>query len=53
MDFSPVPRILAADRLNEGLVIRFENGQCAFYSTLFLFSKLPECEELKETDLEW
>lgn len=47
------PRIVAAERLNTGLVIKFEDGQCAFYSCAFLFSKLPECEQLREADIEW
>lgn len=50
---SDTPRIVQADRLDEGLVIQFENGQCAFYSGAYLFSKLPECEELNEADTEW
>ena len=48
-----VPQIVAADRLNEGLVIKFDDGQCAFFSSAFLFSKLSECEELNEADIEW
>ena len=48
-----VPRIIAAERLNAGLVIKFENGRCAFYSCAFLFSKLSECKELSEADIEW
>ena len=50
---SDVPRIIAADRLHTGLVIKFENGQCAFFSSSFLFSKLPECQQLTEAETEW
>ncbi len=53
MVISGVPRIITAERLNTGLVIRFEDGQCAFYSSAFLFSKLPECKQLREEDIEW
>ena len=53
MVISDAPRITAAERLNEGLVIKFEDGQCAFYSDALLFSKLPECEQLEEAETEW
>lgn len=50
---SSAPRIAVVDRLNDGLVIQFENGACGYYSDAFLFSKLPECAMLKEGDGEW
>ena len=48
-----VPKIVSAERLNNGIVIKFDNGQCGFYTNSFLFSKLPECEELNEAETEW
>ena len=53
MDNIPTPPIVSADRLNEGLVILFADGQCAFYPDAFLFSKLPELPQLDETNLQW
>jgi len=50
---SSAPRIAAANRLNDGLVIKFDTGECGYYSDAFLFSKLPECERLNEEDNEW
>ena len=53
MVLDEVPNIVSAERLNSGIVIRFDDGQCAFYSSILLFSKLPECEKLNEADVEW
>lgn len=53
MIVTEAPRIISAERLNSGVVIRFANGQCGFYPNSFLFAKLPECEELNEADVEW
>lgn len=50
---SSTPRIAIANRVNDGLVIKFDDGQCGFYSDAYLFSKLPECEALNEEDTEW
>lgn len=50
---SGFPEVIAAERLNEGVVIKFADGQCGFYSSAFLFSKLSECEQLDEADVEW
>ncbi len=50
---SEVPEVIAAERLNEGVVIKFSGGQCGFYSSAFLFSKLKECEQLDEAEVEW
>lgn len=50
---SKVPDVIAAERLNEGVVIKFANGHCGFYSSAFLFSKLGESEQLDEAEVEW
>lgn len=46
-------RILFADRLNNGLVLKFEDGRCAFYEAVLLYSMLPLAFELDETELSW
>lgn len=53
MSVPEIPNIISAERLQSGIVIKFDNGQCGFYASSYLFSKLPECEELNETDTEW
>ena len=37
MDIGPQPVIVTADRLNEGLVVLFHDGRCAFYSASLLY----------------
>ena len=46
-------RIVAAEKLNDGVVIKFDDGQCAFYSTLLLHTLLAQAEALDETKLAW
>ena len=46
-------KIVIADRTNDGIIIKFDDGRCAFYSCAFLYSKLAEGEELDEADLLW
>ncbi len=48
-----VPELTHADRLDKGIVIKFSDGKCGFYSNDFLYSKLPESELLDETDVAW
>lgn len=48
-----VPTISAAERLSDGLVIKFQNGQCGLFSAAYLFSKLSDCESLNEDHIEW
>lgn len=40
--------IVAADRLNDGLVILFHDGRCAFYSTSLLYELYPSAIALDE-----
>ena len=50
---TPAPRIIAADQLNDGLVIKFDNGQCGFYSDAYLFSMLGGSQVQNETLVKW
>jgi hypothetical protein len=45
------PRIISADRFNDGLLITFDNGKCAFYSSVLLNAIFSQAEELKEEGL--
>lgn len=47
------PHIVAADRLNNAIVIEFDNGECALYPESFLYSKIKECKQLNEEDVAW
>lgn len=53
MAISEARRIVVADRMNDGLIIKFDDGKCAFYSCALLYENLSKCEELDETDLHW
>lgn len=53
MDISPDARIVVAERLNEGLVVKFVDGKCAFYSAALLYTLLPQAQELDETVTHW
>ena len=53
MHNAEAPHIIAAERLNEGLVIKFADGQCAFYSQNILFWQLSLAEHLDEAAAEW
>ena len=53
MDTIEPRRIVNSDRMNDGLIIKFDNGKCAFFSCAFLYAKLSECEELDDGDLQW
>lgn len=53
MALPEVPIIISAERLNKGIVIRFMDGHCGFYSATLLFAKFAECEKLDEAEIEW
>ena len=47
------PRITFADLLNDGLVLKFDDGRCAFFSCHLLYDTMPWADELDESDLAW
>lgn len=46
-------RIVAAELLNDGLVVKFEDGSCVFYSALLLRETAAQAETLDETEVAW
>ena len=50
MEARPAPRLVSADRFNNGLLITFDDGKCAFYSSDLLRAVFSQARELKETD---
>lgn len=48
MSDSEQQRIIIVDRLNNGLVLKFADGKCVFFSNAFLYSKQAEGEPLNE-----
>ena len=44
--------VISADRLDGSLIITFENGRCAIYSSDLLYATLPAAKEIYEEDAE-
>ena len=44
---------MAVDRLNDGIVVRFESGRCIFYRALFLAQMATYAEEQDVTVTLW
>ena len=47
------PQIVTVDKMNGGVIIKFADGNCAFYSCALLYAMLPRCEQLNEEALAW
>lgn len=45
--------IMAVERLNDGVVVKFEDGRCVFYSASLLYKTIPQAEEQDENRPEW
>jgi hypothetical protein len=50
MESKPAPRIVSADRFNDGLLITFDDGRCAFYPSALLNAVFSQAEEFKENE---
>jgi hypothetical protein len=50
METQRAPRVISADTLKRGVVITFDDGKRALYSSDLLHGSFPQAEELKETD---
>jgi hypothetical protein len=48
MKTQPASLVVSADRLNGGLLIAFDDGKCAFYSSSLLYATFPQAREVKE-----
>ena len=53
MTISPGARIVVAEKLNDGLVLKFTDGSCAFYSAALLYTLLSLAVKLDETAVAW
>jgi hypothetical protein len=51
MDTASQPRIVSAERLGDGVIITFDDGQSAIYPGSLLYTMLPHAIEVKESDL--
>ncbi len=46
------PRITNAEKLENSILITFDDGRCALYSALLLHDKISEAREIKESELD-
>lgn len=53
MDLTTARRIVTVDRLNNGIVVKFDDGRCVLYPCAFLYAKIAECKELDEAKPSW
>ncbi len=53
MEDTQDPSISLVDLLNNGLVLKFDDGRCAFFSCQLLYDTLPWADELDESNLAW
>jgi len=48
MELQPKPQIMYVDRFDNGVVITFKDGRCAFYSTPLLDAVFLQAEDLNK-----
>ena len=46
-------RISFVDRMNHGVLIKFEDGRCALFSEALLYATLPHAEKVDASAIEW
>ena len=46
-------RIVTVERLNEGVLVKFQGGRCVFYRDELLYEIIPRAEELDEEATIW
>lgn len=47
------PRIISAERMAKGLVLRFEDGRCGFYPYELLSKMCDKAKPLDEQNEDW
>jgi hypothetical protein len=53
MELRAIPRIVAVNRLNDGVVIEFDDGTIGFYPEALLFQVFASAVPLDESDVAW
>jgi hypothetical protein len=46
MDTRPEPRIVSCDRMDNGIVVSFDDGKTALYSAALLHATLPQARAM-------
>ena len=47
------PILIAVDRLNDGIIVRFNEGTCVLFSTALLYALSPQARATDETEEAW
>jgi hypothetical protein len=42
----PSPRVTFSDRMNNGIVVGFDDGKTAYYSAVLLYASLPQAQTM-------
>jgi hypothetical protein len=50
MKTDPQPRIVEAERMTDGILITFEDGKCAVFSSPLLYATLPQARHLEVSE---
>ncbi len=53
MDRIAMPEIVAAERLSDGVLVKFADGTCVFYPASLLHELIPQAELQNEKVLLW
>ena len=53
MELLQSPQIIAVERLNTGIVVKFADSNCFFYSQELLQRMQPQAEPLDESNVTW
>ena len=46
------PRIIHAERMEDGVIIEFEDGKCAVFPASLLNATIPQANQVNENNLE-
>lgn len=53
MERRPNPEIIAVERLRDGVMVKFADGSCVFYSAKFLYEAMPQAQAQNEELAAW
>lgn len=53
MDRNVTPEIVAAERLSDGVLVKFADGTCVFYPAALLYELIPHAKLQNENALLW
>ncbi len=53
MTIAAQPNLISAERVDSGLVLKFADGRCAFYSAALLYAAIKQAKILDEEKVAW